>query len=150
MCPVIGSWLEKHPDSPGWVLDGFPRSLPQARFLDDMLSGNRRRLDAAIALEVPYHELLDRIRNRVECPECRWSGQAIQLSPKGECPKCDTKAGPRSDDDEENFRNRHAEFSSLTLPVIERYRSQGKLVPTDASLPKEEVAEAILEKVSRI
>lgn len=144
MCPLIGDWLGKNQDSPGWVLDGFPRSLPQAEFLDRWLLENGRELDAAIALEVPFDELLKRIRNRVECPECRWSGQKIQLSAAGSCPKCGHPAAPRADDDEENFRNRHAEFSELTLPVVDRYRNAGKLLAIPATAPKDEVAAAIL------
>ncbi len=147
MCPVISDWLEKHPDSPGWVLDGFPRSLPQAEYLDRQLSHHGRKLDAAIALEVPFDDLLIRICNRVECPECRWSGQKDQLSFDANCPECGHPAAPRADDDEKNFRNRHAEFSELTLPVIDRYRNAGKLLSIPATAPKDEVAAAILEEL---
>ncbi len=58
------------------------------------------KLDRAISLEVPFADLLGRIKDRVECPECRWSGQAGQLvSPSG-CPVCGSPAGPRADDSE--------------------------------------------------
>ncbi len=147
MCPVIGAWLEKHQEGPGWVLDGFPRSLPQAEFLDLTLSNNGLALDAAIALEVPFEELLGRIRNRVECPECRWSGQKDQLSSLGACPACGHPAAPRADDDEANFRNRHTEFTQLTIPVIDHYRDTGKLISIPATAPKEEVAASILSRL---
>ncbi len=144
MCPVIGDWLERNTRSPGWVLDGFPRSLPQAEYLDGKLSENGLCLDAAIALEVPFDQLLERTRNRVECPECRWSGQKDQLSGEGDCPKCGHPAAPRADDGEANFRNRHDEFAQLTIPVIDRYREAGKLLSIPATAPKEEVAATIL------
>jgi len=144
MSPILGDWLENHNDGPGWVLDGFPRSLPQAEFLNNKLIGNGCEIDAAIALEVPFSELLQRIRDRVECPECRWTGQRNQLLGDGKCPYCEHPAGPRADDDEENFRNRHAEFERNTLPVIARYRASGKLIPVSATLPKDQVAAAIL------
>lgn len=147
MCPVIGDWLEKHPDSPGWVLDGFPRSLPQAEYLDQKLLENGLFFDAAIALEVPFEELLERIRNRVECPECRWSGQINQLSSERNCPKCGHLAAPRADDDEDNFRNRHNEFIQLTVPVIDRYRETGKLLSIPATGPKDDVAATILSRL---
>lgn len=144
MCPVIGAWLEKNPHRPGWVLDGFPRSLPQAEYLDCKLSESVLALDAAIALEVPFEDLLERTRNRVECPECRWSGQKNQLSGEANCPKCGHAAAPRADDDEANFRSRHNEFTQLTIPVIDRYRETGKLLSIPATAPKDEVATAIL------
>ncbi len=147
MCPVIGEWLEKHPDSAGWVLDGFPRSLPQAEYLDLTLSNKGLALDAAIALEAPFEILLERIRNRVECPECRWSGQKSQLSSESACPTCGHQAGPRADDGEANFRNRYSEFTQLTIPVIDHYRNMGRLLSIPATAPKDEVAELILKEL---
>ena len=146
MCPILADWLEENHGASGWVLDGFPRSLPQAEFLDAWLAGKGAELDAAIALEVPFDELLDRIRHRVECPECRWSGQRDQLADGSVCPKCGHPAGPREDDDEANFRNRHAEFTQLTVPVIDRYRKAGKLIAVPATAPKDEVAATILSR----
>lgn len=142
MCPILADWLEGR--SAGWVLDGFPRSLPQAEFLDEWLSPRGLKIDVAISLEVPLSELLARIESRVECPECRWSGQRRELENENHCPVCGGHAGPRADDSEENFRNRHAEFLSLTQPVIEHYRQQGVLSPCDATAPKAEVAAQLL------
>jgi adenylate kinase len=147
MCPILGDWLGKNDSGSGWVLDGFPRSVPQAEFLDRWVADKDAELDTAIALEVPFDELLERIRHRVECPECRWSGQKDQLSEGGCCPKCGHPAGPRDDDGEENFRNRHSEFTQLTLPVIDRYRTAGKLIPIQATLSKDEVAASILSRL---
>ena len=144
MCPIVGSWLEKFPDGPGWVLDGFPRSIPQADYLDRHMAGKSSELDVAISLEVPFEQLLDRIQNRVECPECRWSGQHDQLLDMGFCPKCAHPASARADDDQENFRNRHEEFKRLTIPVIDHYGIAGKLLPISASAPKDQVAADIL------
>ena len=144
MSPILGDWLENHKDGSGWVLDGFPRSLPQAEFLDNKLNENGSGVDAAIALEVPFSELIHRIRDRVECTECRWTGQRDQLAHDGKCPICAHPAGPRADDDEENFRKRHAAFEFNTLPVIARYRASGKLISIFATLPKDQVAAAIL------
>lgn len=141
MFPILGDWLSRQ--TGGWVLDGFPRSLPQAEFLDAWLAEHGLRLDAAVSLDVPLEELLRRIENRVECPECRWSGQKADLQSEGGCPRCGGKAGPRPDDGEENFRSRHSEFLSLTRPVIEHYDRQGLLVSCDATAPKEQTAESL-------
>ena len=148
MNPILEDWLEKQ--TTGWVLDGFPRSLPQALFLDQSLAAHGLALDAAVSLEVPFEELVSRIHNRVECPNCRWSGQLSQLVDGDACPKCGAKAGKRGDDDETNFRNRHAEFTTLTGPVIAHYREIGLLLPADGTPPQEEVAAGILSSFSRL
>lgn len=142
MCPILGDWLARQDG--GWVLDGFPRSLPQAVFLDASLAQQGCKLDAVISLEAPFGQLLARIQDRVECPQCRWSGQRQQLVAAGECPACAAAAGPRADDSEENFRSRHAEFVSLTQPVIEHYRQLAVLSPCDATAPQDEVAARLL------
>ncbi len=143
MCPILADWLSRHPG--GWVLDGFPRSLPQAVFLDEWLAGYDLKIDAAVSLEVAFEQLLARIRERVECPDCRWSGHQSQLTTGSQCPACGHPAGPRADDNEENFRSRHAEFVSLTQPVIGHYRRLGLLCPCDATAPQAEVAARLLQ-----
>lgn len=147
MCPILADWLTNNDTGKGWVLDGFPRSLPQANFLDRCLSESGAALDAAVALEVPFDELLRRIRDRVECPGCRWSGQRSELSEGNLCPKCGDPAAPRDDDHEENFRNRHAEFTALTIPVIDFYRSSGRIIPVSATGTKDETAATILSSL---
>ena len=147
MFPILGEWLSSR--SKGWVLDGFPRSVPQAEFLDDWLLEKEGKLDAAVSLEVPFDQLLSRIQNRVECPSCRWSGQRSQLLEGDLCPVCHSPAGPRPDDGEENFRSRYAEFMGLTEPVIARYRSLGILLPIDATSSQDVVAAEILRHFQR-
>lgn len=142
MFPILAEWLDRQ--NTGWVLDGFPRSVPQAVFLDEWLEPRGLRIDAAISLEVPLPDLIARIEDRVECPECRWSGQRRQLKVAGNCPDCDAPAGRRADDCERNFLSRHAEFVNLTQPVIERYRHMGVLSACDATPAQDEVAAQLL------
>lgn len=141
MCSILGEWLEQH--SGGCVLDGFPRSLPQAEFLDKWLSARGTKLDRVIALDVPLDELLRRITGRVECPECRWTGQVSQLGADQHCPVCQGLVGRREDDDEENFRSRHAAYLRYTLPLIDYYESRGCLTRCDATASVDEVAGSI-------
>ncbi len=146
MCPILGEWLDRQ--TGGWVLDGFPRSLPQAVFLDAKLAQSGLALDRAISLEVPISELLTRVTKRVECPQCRWTGQHGQLAVGDKCPSCGHAAGPRADDDEENFRSRHAEFVTHVLPVISRYREAGLLTACDATASQDEVAARLLHLIT--
>ena len=142
MCPILADWLSQQ--TGGWVLDGFPRSLPQAVFLDEWLASRGLKITTAISLEVPFEILLARIAERVECPDCRWSGQRPQLLASEKCPACGGLTGPRADDSEQNFCSRHAEFVSLTQPVIEHYRLLDLLSPCDATAPEAEVAARLL------
>lgn len=142
MCPLIAEWLERHPG--GWVLDGFPRSKPQAEFLDAWLAEHGLKLDAAIALEAPFETLFARIHNRVECPECRWSGQRAELLEGDACPKCGATAAARADDDAENFRSRHAAYERITVPAIEYFAQRGELLRCSAVDAPEKVGERIL------
>lgn len=146
MCRILAEWLERQPG--GWVLDGFPRSLPQAEFLDGWLAGHDQKLAAAVLLEVPYDDLLSRIRKRVECPECRWSGQKDQLAAGDRCPVCSAHAAARPDDSEENFSKRHQEFERLTKPVTGFYQMRGLLKTCDATAPQDEVATKLLQILS--
>ncbi len=147
MCPILADWLSRQ--TGGWLLDGFPRSLPQAVFLDAWLAKNQMKLDAAVSLEVPFDQLLTRIHDRVECPECRWTGSRAQLPTGNLCPVCESPAGPRADDSEENFRSRYSEFVSLTQPAIDHYRKVNMLRTCDATAPQDEVAASILAQFSR-
>lgn len=142
MCSIMGGWLERQ--SHGWVLDGFPRSVAQHDYLSQWLAARGVPLDVAILLEVPESELLRRVRNRVECPSCRWSGRLDQLV-AGLCPKCGGPAGSRADDTEAGFRARLAEYREHTLPVIDRYQATGLLRRFDAASDPDGAEARLLE-----
>jgi adenylate kinase len=144
MEPILGEWLETHDQKNGWVLDGFPRSLGQAKYLDTWLAARDEKLDLAIALVADYVELVSRIRSRVECPDCRWSGKIDELSDDKSCPSCGGPAAPRQDDDEDNFKNRHAEYVALTIPAMDFYRENDTLFSVSAVGSREAISASIL------
>ena len=148
MEPILEEWLVAQADH-GWVLDGFPRSRPQATWLDQWLRDHHSPLNAAICLEVPYEELLARVLDRVECPSCRWSGNTGDLGENQICPECGATAGRRSDDTEENLARRYREYTEITGPAIEYYRDNGTLESIDATAPQPEVAANLLKKITR-
>jgi adenylate kinase len=147
--PILGEWLDRHDSKNGWVLDGFPRSLGQAHYLDQWLAKRGKKLDLAIALVAPYEKLVSRIRSRVECPDCRWSGKTDELL-SGNCPVCGGAAKMRRDDDEENFKNRHAEYVAYTFPVIDYYREAGCLFSLSAADSREVISSTILAHIESI
>lgn len=142
MLPVLADWLSRQ--SGGWVLDGFPRSVPQACFLDEWLAGRNMILDAAISLETSFDGLISRIGDRLECQECRWSGKSSEAADHARCPECAAPARPRPDDSVENLTSRYQEFLRLTRPVIGHYRERNLLCPCDATAPRDEVTAKLL------
>lgn len=142
MSPLVKDWLTRQ--AGGWLLDGFPRSLPQALFLADCMTRQGHSLDLAISLEVPFSELITRMEGRLECGECRWTGQYHHRSQDSNCPQCGGTIGRRADDDEENFQSRHAAFMEITQPVLHYYRQRGLLVGCDATAPLAEVTTRLL------
>lgn len=145
MCSIMGEWLATQKG--GWVLDGFPRSLPQADYLSKWLADHDQSLDVAVVLEVPERTLLDRVSIRVECPECRWSGKRPELNGAGRCPECAGVAGPRADDSPIAFQSRLSEYRQHTLPVVERYEKEGLLRRLDGAQGTQATLEALLKIV---
>ncbi len=147
MEPILGEWLDRHDNKNGWVLDGYPRSLGQAQYLDDWLSARGKKLDLAVALTAPYEDLVSRISSRVECPNCRWSGKTDELRDASFCPVCGGIATARQDDDVDNFKNRHSEYIAYTVPAIDYYRKAGNLYSVSATDSRESISTAILSYI---
>lgn len=143
MEPILGEWLDRNDNKHGWVLDGFPRSIGQTRYLDHWLSAHCKKVDLAIALTAPYEDLVSRIRSRVECPDCRWSGKIDELRDAEFCPTCGGLATARHDDGEENFKNRYAEYVAYTLLVVDFYREAGRLLSISANGTREAISAEI-------
>jgi len=133
-CEVVEDRLKQGDCANGYVLDGFPRSLPQARILDEMLARRGERLDIAIDLEVPDDEIVKRLTARRMCPVC---GKIYNLkfdpptSDGGLCdrPGCTGQLVTRSDDREETVRERLRIYHKTTEPII-KYYTERKLLRT--------------------
>lgn len=120
---LLGERLQ-HPDTRrGFLLDGFPRTVPQAAELDRMLTSYGKALDRVIVLDAPEEELVKRIAGRRTCESCQASYHTIARPPRvpGFCDRCGGVLSQRSDDSEEIIRNRLREFSAKTRPVIDYF-----------------------------
>lgn len=139
---MVQTWLQAEPQhSDGWLLDGFPRTLPQAEALENMSEP-----DLVIALDVPQLELERRISMRRECTACH-ATVAVEDPDQRECPVCNEKSLiSRSDDAIDSFKVRYANFQELTTPLTEYYTKKGILSHIDGTQSPNEVSEDI-EKI---
>jgi adenylate kinase len=113
----------------GFILDGFPRNLPQAEALDQLLAGLGRPLNLALLVAVDVDALLQRLTGRRTCLSCGQLYNVFYSPPHidGRCDECGGKLRHRADDNEETIGNRLRVYETHTLPVIEYYKEQEKL-----------------------
>ncbi len=133
----------------GWLLDGFPRNLEQARAFEALLARLGQVLDGVMFFEVGDDEVVHRLSGRRVCQTC---GDTFHLvfsppPPPADCEKGDCKVVQRSDDHEAPIRTRLRVYAEETTPLVEHYRKKGSLITIDAAQPIEEVARAVDEQV---
>ena len=137
----------------GYILDGFPRTLGQAGWLDGRLAAQAETLPVvAVSIQVNYNQLLRRITGRRLCPVCQSIYNVYVNPPKAEG-FCDVEHGvltQRADDTEEVFKERMRAYSALTAPVVEHYRAQGRFAEVDGDRPIDEIAAGIVAAVERL
>ena len=137
----------------GYVLDGFPRTIPQAEALDKALAANGEKVDFAINVEVPDENIINRMSGRRACVGCG-ATYHIKYNPtkvEGICDACGEKLILRDDDKPETVRNRILAYNQKTQPLIQYYAEKGLLQTVNGSQPMDAVeAEiaALLEKLA--
>ncbi|MCB2187764.1 MAG: adenylate kinase [Deltaproteobacteria bacterium] len=117
----------------GFMLDGFPRNVPQAEELDKILAGLKKDIDHVVSIEVPSSELLKRLTGRRTCKGCG-AGFHVMFDPpkqEGECDKCGGELYQRDDDNEATVSNRLKVYDDQTKPLIDYYTGKGLLRPID-------------------
>lgn len=141
--------LEQPDCERGVLLDGFPRTVAQARELDRMLGGLGRRMDHVVFLRVPEGVLVRRLAGRLTCPSCGRTYH-VELAPPKVDAVCDvdgTALVQREDDRPETARRRITVYLEQTLPVLEHYREQDVVSDVDGTGSIEEVQERILAAI---
>jgi len=137
----------------GFILDGFPRTLVQADWVDNLLSKRPDTLPlVAVSIQVDYNQLLRRITGRRNCPVCQTIYNIYFHSPRiaGVCDIEGATLVQRSDDTEECFAGRLTTYESLTAPVVEHYRALSRFVEVNGDQPVAEVAASIISSVERL
>ena len=129
----------------GYVLDGFPRTIPQAEVLDGALTELGDRIDYAIDVNVPDENIVRRMSGRRACLTCGATYHIEHIPPRQEgiCDKCGSELVLRDDDKPETVKNRLAVYHEQTQPLIDFYEKKGVLRTVDGTLPMEEVFAAI-------
>lgn len=137
----------------GYILDGFPRTLGQARWLDERLASQPEALPVvAVSIKVNYNQLLRRITGRRNCPVCHTIYNVYVNPPKKEG-FCDIEGAAliqRDDDTEVVFKERMRAYEALTAPVVEHYRALGRFAEVDGDRPIHEIAAGIVAAVERL
>ena len=129
----------------GYVLDGFPRTIPQAEVLDEKLSELGEKVDYAINVDVPDENIVNRMSGRRACLNCGATYHIVSIPPKKEgiCDVCGSELVLRDDDRPETVQNRLKVYHEQTQPLIDFYEKKGVLRSVDGTLPMEEVFTAI-------
>jgi adenylate kinase len=125
----------------GFLLDGFPRTLPQAAALDKLLADLGTQLDLVLELVVDDDEVIRRLSGRRQCRGCGkiWHVEFDATSREGVCDRCGGELYQRDDDKPEVIAERLKVYSRDTAPLVDYYGAQGKLVGIDATGPVEDV-----------
>jgi adenylate kinase len=149
---IIIGMVEKRLQEPdckeGFMLDGFPRTTPQAEALDKLLKKLGLALDAVVELDVSDEVVVGRLTTRRGCKSCGEIYNTVSKPTKveGVCDKCGGPVVQRDDDKEEVIRKRLAVYHSQTAPLIDYYRAQGLLITVDATGGKDIVLKTLEQK----
>jgi adenylate kinase len=138
--------------SGGWLLDGFPRTLPQARDLDRVLQAAGKKIDVVLSLQMRPEDVVARMSGRRSCPACGEVYNTRSRPPKaeGKCDKCAGALVQREDDKEATVRSRLKVYEDMTQPLVAYFRTQGNLEEVDGSRSAGEVAQGLLQITDRI
>jgi adenylate kinase len=135
------------PDAaPGFILDGFPRTIPQAEKLEQALTGHKKKLDAVVSLEVPIDTLVERISGRRSCPRDGSVYHVVQNPPRREgfCDLCGASLVQREDDKPEAVRTRMEAYAADTAPLKDFYARRGLLQVVDGVGAPEAIEAAVV------
>jgi adenylate kinase len=150
---VIGLIEERiqEPDSKdGFILDGFPRTIPQADALDAMLQSQRRQVGRVVLFEIPDSELVSRLSGRRTCSKCGAMYHVDTMRPKKSdvCDQCGSGLIQRDDDKPEVIQKRLQVYHQQTAPVAGFYRKQGKLTSLDATQSPDTVSKSLAQALT--
>lgn len=148
VCDLVVDRIHKDDCKEGYVLDGFPRTIPQANALDAALAENGEKIEFAIDIEVPDKNIIRRMSGRRSCKDCGAIFHVVYNPPKkeDECDVCGGELVLRDDDKEETVKKRLDVYHEQTAPLIEHYKEAGSLYEIDGT----QDIEVVFDKIKSI
>jgi len=148
---IVDDRLKQTDCAPGFILDGFPRTVPQAEALDRVLGALGRRIDAVVNITVPNEELIKRLSGRRTCRDCDALYHIIFDPPTnaGICNKCSGELYQRDDDHEDIIMSRLEVYVRATAPLLAYYRRRALLAEVDGTGGREDILSRILQTLDR-
>lgn len=149
-CDLVMDRIHEDDCANGFVLDGFPRTIPQAEALTAALSKNGEKMEYAIDVNVPDENIVNRMSGRRACLDCGATYHIVAIPPKQEgiCDNCGAKLVLRDDDKPKTVQKRLDVYHEQTQPLIDYYNKAGILKTVDGTLPMEEVFDEIVKILS--
>jgi len=151
VCGIVEERISQPDCDKGFILDGFPRTIAQAKFVERALTAKGKGLPLVVDIEVSEDLLLKRLTGRLTCSLCGEIYNIYFNPPKveGICGKDGGKLVHRADDNETTIRQRLEAYHTLTRPLIEYYRAQGTLLPVDGNREPEAIAKGLIDFLSK-
>ena len=148
---ILSERLTRADAADGFILDGFPRTMPQAEGLDALLASKGLVIDLVLLLDIEQEAAADRLLSRVTCGKCEAIHNLAQKPMKvpGICDVCGGELETRVDDVRETIEKRFVEFRKLTAPMIEHYRAGGSFETVNTNRPVEAVRQEIKDLLDR-
>ena len=146
-CDLVMDRIGQEDCKNGFVLDGFPRTIPQAEALDKALANINEKMDYAVDVDVPDENIVNRMSGRRACINCGATYHIVSIPTKveGICDRCGEKVVLRDDDQPETVKKRLNVYHEQTQPLIDYYKKQDILRTVDGTQPMEQVFGAIVE-----
>lgn len=146
-CDLVVDRIKQDDCKDGYILDGFPRTIPQAECLDKALDALNDKIDFAVNVEVPDENIIRRMSGRRACLSCGRTYHIVYNPPKEEgiCDDCKKELVLRDDDKPETVEKRLKVYHEQTQPLIDYYRNKGVLAEVDGTRDMQEVFTAITD-----
>lgn len=148
---VIEKGLKQEQYKNGFILDGYPRTIDQAQFLDNVLWKLKKKIDFVFNLVASDDTIVERLTQRRQCSKCGTVYNLVTMKPKKKdmCDKCNGALVQRKDDEEETVRKRIQVYKEETSPVIEYYKKKKMLTDVDASKRPKEIFNNVVKIIGK-
>ena len=150
-CDLVADRLAQSDCSEGFILDGFPRTIPHSESLEEVLTKLGTKIDYAVNIDVPDEAIVSRMSGRRACVGCGATYHIVYNPPKTEnvCDVCGQTLILRDDDKPETVQTRLKVYHDQTQPLIDFYSGKGALVTVDGTMGLEDVFKAILKAIGK-